>query len=59
MAKRLALLIATSQYIDPTLKQLIAPAQDAKGLGDVLGNPNIGNFEVRTLSDESTQKLKK
>jgi tetratricopeptide (TPR) repeat protein len=57
-SKRLALLIATSQYIDPTLKQLNAPAQDAKGLAEVLGNPNIGNFEVRTLSDESTQKLK-
>jgi uncharacterized protein YjbI with pentapeptide repeats/uncharacterized caspase-like protein/Tfp pilus assembly protein PilF len=58
MAKRLALLIANSKYIDPTLNQLIAPTHDAKGLADVLGNPNIGNFEVRTLLDESTQKLR-
>jgi tetratricopeptide (TPR) repeat protein len=56
--KRLALIVATSQYIDPTLRQLIAPAQDAKGLTEVLENPNIGNFEVRTLLDESSYRLK-
>src|SRR5215213_5968290 len=54
----LALIVATSQYIDPTLKQLIAPSQDAKGLAEVLKNTNIGNFEVRILLDEPSYKIK-
>jgi Caspase domain/Pentapeptide repeats (8 copies) len=56
--KRLALIVATSEYIDPTLKQLCAPAQDAKGLAEVLESHDIGNFQVRILLDEPSNKIK-
>src|SRR5215469_16960036 len=56
--RRLALIIATSEYIDPTLKQLYAPPQDAKGLAEVLENHNIGDFQVRILLDEPSNKIK-
>jgi uncharacterized protein YjbI with pentapeptide repeats len=59
VGRRLALIIATSKYLDPTLKQLTAPAQDAKALAEVLENDNIGNFEVRILLDTPSQKIKR
>jgi hypothetical protein len=46
---RLALLIATSKYNDPTLQQLRAPGHDARDLEAVLSNPQIGGFTVQTL----------
>jgi tetratricopeptide (TPR) repeat protein len=47
--RRLALLIATSDYTDPALRQLRAPGRDASDLAEVLGNPQIGGFAVQTL----------
>jgi hypothetical protein len=46
---RHALLIATSEYSDPELRQLRAPGLDTDGLAEVLGHPWIGAFEVQTL----------
>jgi hypothetical protein len=37
---------------DARLRQLLAPQQDAEGLGRVLGNGDIGGFQVQTLLDE-------
>ena len=47
--RRLALLIATSDYNDPTLRQLRAPGRDASELAEILGTPHIGGFAVQTL----------
>jgi hypothetical protein len=45
----LALLIATSDYNDPGLRQLRAPGRDAGDLAEVLTSPQIGGFSVQTL----------
>ncbi len=47
--RRLALLIATSDYNDPALRRLRAPGHDAAELAEVLGTPRIGGFTVQTL----------
>ena len=47
--RRLALLIATSDYHDPALRQLRAPGRDASDLAEVLAAPQIGGFAVQTL----------
>ena len=49
---RSALIIAVDQYTDPGLRRLRAPASDARALADVLRDPGIGDFEVRTLLNE-------
>ena len=46
---RLALLVATSVYSDPELRELRAPGRDAAELAGVLQDPRIGGFEVQTL----------
>src|SRR5215472_8370378 len=47
--RRLALLVATSAYSDPDLRQLRAPGHDAEQLAEVLRDPRIGGFEVQML----------
>lgn len=49
--RRLALIVATSEYDDPGLKQLRSPAEDATALGEVLREGALGNFEVDVLED--------
>ncbi|WP_330277639.1 caspase family protein [Lentzea sp. NBC_00516] len=46
---RYALIIASHEFADPGLSSLRAPAHDAARLGEVLANPRIGGFHVRTL----------
>ena len=55
--RRLALLIATSDYNDPALRQLRSPGRDARDLATVLANPEIGDFEVQTLVNASSGVL--
>ena len=55
--RRFALIVASSQYVDPDLQKLIAPAQDAEALANVLQDANIGGFEVKTLLDEPSYKV--
>jgi YVTN family beta-propeller protein len=52
MGRRLALLIATYQYQDSGLRQLVAPAHDAESLAHVLRDPDIAGFEVTTLVNQ-------
>ena len=52
--RRIALLIATSDYTDPTLQQLRAPGRDARELAEVLRDPQIGGFHVQTLINASS-----
>ena len=47
--RRSALVIANSEYEDADLRQLVAPARDAEALERVLGDPDVGGFEVKTL----------
>ncbi|MFI8305069.1 caspase family protein [Streptomyces sp. NPDC085927] len=49
---RHALIIANDSYEDPGLKKLRAPAQDAVALAEVLGDPQIGGFDVRVMRNE-------
>ena len=46
---RLALLVATSAYSDPDLRQLRSPGHDADQLAAVLRDPQIGGFDVQVL----------
>ncbi|MFB6878957.1 tetratricopeptide repeat protein, partial [Streptomyces sp. NPDC056323] len=52
MGRRLAMLIATFDYQDSALRQLTAPAHDAKALAAVLKDPDIAGFEVTTLVNQ-------
>jgi ABC-type multidrug transport system ATPase subunit len=54
---RSALIVASDQYADPGLRRLQAPASDARALAEVLRNPNIGGFEVRTLLNEPSHAV--
>ena len=55
--KKSALIVANSQYEDPILRQLVAPAQDAEALAQVLRNPAISGFEVQTILNAPRHKL--
>lgn len=56
--RRTALVVVTSKYGDGKLTELRAPPQDAVALAEVLGDPNVGCFDVHTLSDPSCQELR-
>lgn len=53
MGRKLALLIATSQYQDQSFPPLTAPEHDVVALAGILRDPDIGGFEVTTLVNES------
>jgi hypothetical protein len=59
MAERRALVVATSDYEDPKLRELRAPGADAQALTKVLGDPTIGAFDVATLSDPHEDELRR
>src|SRR6476620_2418740 len=50
--RRLALIVATDTYVDAGLQRLRAPAEDAKALAEVLGDPELGDFQVTTLLNQ-------
>jgi formylglycine-generating enzyme required for sulfatase activity len=52
MPDRLALIIANSDFDDPKLRCLKTPVRDAEALAEVLGDPEIGGFDVTLLVDE-------
>jgi hypothetical protein len=54
---RIALLIATSAYSDPDLRQLRAPGRDAADLAEVLTDAQIGCFKVKTLIDVASAEM--
>lgn len=55
---RSALIIATTRYDDPSLRQLRAPATDAMGLAAVLADPNIGGFDVISVVDRPAHEVR-
>ena len=55
---RSALVVATSQYVDSALRTLRAPATDAVAFAEVLANPAIGGFSVRSEIDRTDYELR-
>lgn len=51
--QRKALIVASDQYDHEGLRQLLSPAADAEALARVLGDPQIGNFDVRVVHNET------
>jgi hypothetical protein len=49
---RSALIVATSRYDDPALRGLRGAAADADALAQVLSDPRIGGFDIRTVVDQ-------
>ena len=56
---RAALVIATSSYQDPELRQLRAPAHDAEDLAEVLADPDIGGFTVTQVIDADERRVRR
>ena len=57
LGRRIALIVASTDYRDPTLQQLRAPGHDASDLTEVLRDPAIGTFEVRTLINAPSDQM--
>jgi uncharacterized caspase-like protein len=55
---RLALVVATSEYRDPALGRLRAPAHDAVALATVLADPRIGGFTVTPVLDRTEREVR-
>src|SRR5215472_7543425 len=55
--RRLALLVATSVYSDPDLRELRAPGRDAAELNEVLRDARIGGFGVEMLVNASSGEV--
>lgn len=55
-ARKSALIIANSEYEDPSLRKLVAPTQDAEALAAVLQDPAVGGFEVQTLLNAASHQ---
>ncbi len=56
---RLALVVASSQFTDQTLQQLVAPGQDAADLARVLEDVTIGGFEVKVLINRPSHEVRR
>src|SRR6476659_3472768 len=56
--RRLALVVATARYVDADLRQLRTPSQDAAGLGALLADPDIGDFDVTRVVDATAQQIR-
>jgi hypothetical protein len=50
---RHALLIASAAYRDHAFRQLAAPGADVQALAEVLGDPLVGGFKVKTIVNKS------
>jgi Caspase domain len=56
---RAALVIATTRYADPQLRQLRAPTRDAEDFAAVLSDASIGGFAVTTVIDQEEAKVRR
>jgi YVTN family beta-propeller protein len=57
VGRRQALLIATYDHEDPTLRRLTSPAADVESLAEVLRNPEIAAFDVTVLVNEPHHRV--
>jgi hypothetical protein len=56
--RRLALVIATETYVDPSLRQLRAPVHDVHELTEVLSDPHVGSFAVTSVINRASQEIR-
>ena len=56
--RRVALVVAVTDYVDPSLRRLRAPAGDAADLRDVLADPEVGAFSVTSVINEKAQQIR-
>lgn len=56
---RIALVVATGSYTDPTLGSLRAPGQDASDFAAVLGDQEVGGFQVETVLNAPVESLRR
>jgi hypothetical protein len=54
---RKALIVANDQYEQEALRDLQAPAADAAALARVLGDPQIGDFDVQVMRNEPSYAI--
>ncbi len=57
--QRLALIVASSDFNDATLQQLVAPGQDANDLARVLADAAIGGFETQVLINRPSHEVRR
>ena len=58
-ASRSAFIVANDEYADQRLRRLRAPAADARELGGVLGDPDVGGFDVAMSINEPEHVLRR
>ncbi len=56
---RSALIVANDRYQDPQLRRLRAPARDAEALARVLGDREIGDFQVKVVTNQPEHRLRR
>jgi uncharacterized caspase-like protein len=56
---RHALIIANDRYDDQGLGKLRMPAQDVVSLAEVLGDPEVGDFDVEVLRNERVDAIRR
>ena len=56
--RRVALVVAVTDYVDASLRRLRAPAGDAADLRDLLADPEIGGFAVTSVINEKAQQIR-
>jgi hypothetical protein len=57
--RRSALIVASDRYQDVGLRKLRAPTRDAEALARVLGEPGIGNFDVKVVANAQEHILRR
>ncbi|HET9254069.1 MAG TPA: caspase family protein [Pseudonocardiaceae bacterium] len=55
--RRTALIVASGDYDHEGLRQLLSPAADAQALAAVLGDPQIGGFDVQDVHNETAHVI--
>ncbi len=58
MGTRRALVVANDKYRDPGLQSLRSPATDAAALAEVLGDPDVGQFDLSVVRNANVQELR-
>jgi len=56
--RRVALLVAFDQFVDPRLSELRAPQADIDALSTVLSDPDLGGFTVERLVNGTSQEFR-
>jgi hypothetical protein len=58
VGRRIALLIGNQVFLKESgLQSLRGPTNDVEALAEVLGNPELGSFEVRKLLDKPNYEV--